>query len=103
IAEPEPTLATLKEPDAIRALLVPARTGAPAEQREAREKIRMLVFREAEAILCNDGCPVIPVYFYVHAGLIRDYVRGFRPEMMGPDVTLGLRDLWIEGRRGARE
>jgi len=103
IADPEPTLATLKEPDAIRALLVPARTGAPAEQREAREKIRMLVFREAEAILCNDDFPVIPVYFYVHAGLIRDYVRGFRPEMMGPDVTLGLRDLWIEGRRGARE
>ena len=32
-----------------------------------------------------------------------DYVKGFRPEMMGPDVTLGLRDLWVEGRQGAPE
>jgi len=103
VADPEPTLAKLKEPDPIRALLGPARTGAPSEQREARGKIRMLLFREAEALLCNDDFPVIPLYFYVHAGLIRSYVRGFTPQTMASDVTLGLRNLWIEGPRGAPE
>jgi oligopeptide transport system substrate-binding protein len=103
IADPEPTLAKLKEPDSIRALLVPARTGSPDGRREAREKLRMLLFREAEALLCNDDFPVIPLYFYVHAGLIRDYVRGFTPQMMASDVTLGLGELWTEGPRGAPE
>jgi len=63
----------------------------------------MLLFREAEALLCDDDFPVIPLYFYVHAGLIRERVGGFKKEMMASDVTLGLRDLWIEGARGSTE
>jgi oligopeptide transport system substrate-binding protein len=103
LAEPEPLLAKLKEPAPIRALLATARGGPPAEQREAREKIRMLLFREAEAILFQDDFPIIPLYFYVNAGLIRERVRGFTPQMMVSNVTLGLRDLWVEGPRGALE
>ena len=101
--ESEPLLKQLKEPDAIRALLPSAKTGSPDEQRDARERIRMLLFREAEALLVQDDFPIIPIYFYVNAGLIRERVHGFSPPMMKEDVTLGLRDLWVEGPRGAPE
>jgi len=103
LLEPEALLKQLKEPAAVRALLAPARSGSPDEQRDARERIRMLLFREAEALLVQDDFPIIPVYFYVNAGLIRERVHGFSAQMMKENATLGLRDLWVEGPRKAPE
>ena len=103
LVDPAPLLAKLKEPEPIRALLTTAASAPPAEQLAAREKIRMLLFREAEALLCQDDFPIIPLYFYVNAGLIRERVRGFTPRMMAAERGLGLRDLWVKGPRGAPE
>ena len=105
VDNPEPLLARLREPAAIRALLEPARSApTPDARRIAREKIRLLVLREAEAILVQDEFPILPVYFYVNAGLVRENVRGFYTRLEFPDGRKGwnlqevhpLRDIWID-------
>jgi oligopeptide transport system substrate-binding protein len=104
-------VARLKEPDAVRALLPAAEHGGGAEQRTARERLRMLLFREAEALLFQDDFPIIPIYFYVNAGLIRERVKGFSTQKLEGDGSLGVniedihpvRDLWVEGPRTAPE
>ncbi|HEV8548786.1 MAG TPA: peptide ABC transporter substrate-binding protein, partial [Polyangiaceae bacterium] len=101
LPDPEPLLAELKDPEPIRALLATARQAPPAEQRAARDQIRLLLFREAERLLVEDDVPIMPIYFYVDAGLIRERVHGFHQRMMVEDVTLGVRDLWVEGPREA--
>jgi len=66
----------------------------------------MLLFREAEAILVRDEFPVLPLYFYVVSGLVRQNVRGFYSTLRFDDGTTGpnlqdihpLRDIWVEGR-----
>ena len=106
VADPEPLLERLRDPQAIRRELDAARSGALPEQRAARERIRFLLFREAEAILVNEEFPIIPLFFYVDASLVRKHVRGFSMRTLGPDgkpvVNLQdrhpLQDLWVENR-----
>jgi oligopeptide transport system substrate-binding protein len=109
VEKPETYLPRLREPELVRALLEPARSATTADaQRMAREKLRLLVLREAEAILVEDEFPILPVYFYVNVGLVREYVRGFYSKLEFPDGTSGwnlqeihpLRDVWID--EGAR-
>ena len=111
VERPEPILERLKEPEAIRALLSEAR-GAPTPdaRRLAHEKIRLLIFREAEAILVQDEFPILPIYFYVNIGLLRENVRGFYSKLEFEDARSGwnvkddhpLRDIWIESKAGKR-
>jgi len=85
------------------------RAAGPAPRREALGKLRMELLREAEAILLNEGLPIVPIYFYVNSGLIAPEVRGFYLETLGPDGARGvnlqgwhpLRGVWIDpaGRR----
>ena len=111
VERPEPILEHLKEPEAIRALLPEAQSApTPDARRVAREKIRLLVFREAEAILVQDEFPILPIYFYVNAGLVRENVRGFYSKLEFEDGRSGwnvqeihpLRDIWIESPKGQR-
>jgi oligopeptide transport system substrate-binding protein len=111
VERPEPILERLKEPEAIRALLPEARGAAtPDARRLAREKIRLLVLREAEAILVQDEFPILPIYFYVNVGLLRENVRGFYSKLEFEDGRSGwnvkddhpLRDIWIESKAGKR-
>lgn len=104
VENPEPVLARLREPEPIRALIESARSApTPAARRELLEKIRMLVFREAEAILFQDEFPIIPVYFYVNSGFVRETVRGFHQKLEYEDGTTGwnlqdlhpLRSVWM--------
>jgi oligopeptide transport system substrate-binding protein len=106
IADPEPTLAMLREPDAIRQQLALERSARSSEKLAAHERIRFLLFREAEAILVTDEFPIMPMYFYVNAGLLRKHVRGFTMKSTLPDGTTvenlkdrhPLSEMWVEGR-----
>lgn len=88
LANPDPVLADLREPDAVRALIGPSSAGAPAEQRAAREKLRFLLFREAESILVTEEFPVMPLFYYVNAGMIRSHVKGFSVREQLPDGSV---------------
>jgi oligopeptide transport system substrate-binding protein len=106
IADPEPTLKQLRDPDAVRKELGAARSAEAAERLAAHERVRFLLFREAEAILVSDEFPIMPLFFYVDGGLLRKHVRGFvmRKELPDGTVVTNLQDrhplseLWVEGR-----
>ncbi|MEE2665471.1 MAG: peptide ABC transporter substrate-binding protein [Myxococcota bacterium] len=77
-------------------------------RRLALARLRMEILREAEAILLQDGLPMVPVYFYVNSGLVAPEVRGFYMETVKSDGARGvnlqnwhpLRGIWID--RAAR-
>ena len=111
VENPEPVLSRLREPEAIRALLEPARSAATTALRlEARAKIRMLLLREAEAILFQDEFPIIPVYFYVNVGFVREPVRGFHKSSSSRTarrdgtsrISIPLRNVWMAPNGGGR-
>lgn len=77
LTDPEPLLKELQLPESVRELVMQAR-GKSAEAQRAGERVRMALFREAEAILVNQEFPILPLYFYVNSGLIRQEVRGFQ-------------------------
>jgi oligopeptide transport system substrate-binding protein len=75
-------LPVLKDPAPARALLEQARTVTePAARLELANRLRMVLFREAESILVNDEFPIIPLFFYVNSGLVAPRVKGFYREV----------------------
>jgi oligopeptide transport system substrate-binding protein len=103
-AAPAPLLATLREPEAMRALLAEAaaaRGGAP--RTAALGRVRMQLFREAEALLVQEAFPILPLHFYVVSGLVAPRVGGFYGELVDDDGTRRpnlqdlhpLRGMWI--------
>jgi oligopeptide transport system substrate-binding protein len=108
--ETDSLLAKLREPEPVRALLHVVETGAPAERQKAREELRFRLLREAEAILVDDECPIVPVYFYAIGMLARPRVHGVSMQLTLADGTLlqnlqdrhPLRDMWVDGPSGAR-
>lgn len=106
IASPDPLLRDLKWPGNVRAAIDRARSATSDGARlAAYAEIRMLLFREAEAILVRDEFPILPLYFYVVSGLVRPSVRGFYSTLVFEDGTTApnlqdthpLRDVWVEG------
>lgn len=102
---PEPLLARLEQPEAVRSLL--ARRAASDDtnaRRDLLDQARMLLMREAEGILVRHEFPIMPVYFYVESGLAVPGLRGFYTELALPDGSRApnlqgihpLRDLWVE-------
>ncbi len=106
IADPDALVAAMKEPERARELLAAVRAAPDQATRvEAGARLRMHLFREAEAILVQDACPVMPIYFYVNSGLVSPRVKGFHVELEQPDGSRSanlqdihpLRGMWIEG------
>ncbi|HEX6271487.1 MAG TPA: peptide ABC transporter substrate-binding protein [Polyangiaceae bacterium] len=106
VERPEPVLARLREVEPMRALLGAARSASTPESKlEEHGKIRMQLLREAEAILFQDAFPIIPVYFYVNVGFVRQNVRGFYQKLELENGKTGwnlqdvhpLRDVWMAG------
>jgi oligopeptide transport system substrate-binding protein len=94
----------LREPDAMRALRRAARAAAPGPARlEALARVRLQLFREAEALLVQEAFPILPVYFYVVSGLVKPRVGGFHAELADDDGTRRpnlldlhpLRGMWV--------
>ena len=104
VRDPEPWMTRLREPERVRALLRSFQAATTTPERLAgRQKLRMAILREAEAILVQDEFPIMPVYFYVNSGLIRKNVRGFYTKLELPGGRSGwnfqdihpLRDIWL--------
>ncbi|HSU41669.1 MAG TPA: peptide ABC transporter substrate-binding protein [Polyangiaceae bacterium] len=107
--DPEPVLAKVREPAPLRTLLEGTQRGSPAERQHAREQLRLLLLREAEAILVDDEFPIVPVYFYVNGILKQPRVHGYSMHLLLDDGSFGpnlqdahpLRDVWVDpGRTG---
>jgi oligopeptide transport system substrate-binding protein len=111
VRDSEPWIERLKEPERVRTLLESYRGANTTTARLlARQKLRMAILREAEAILVQDEFPILPVYFYVNSGLIRKNVRGFYTKLELPQGRSGwnfqdihpLRDIYLEGEGESR-
>lgn len=109
-AERDAFLATLKErPEAERLLAAVGAAADPKARLAAVDALRLHLFREAEAILIQDGLPVIPLYFYVVTGLVHPRVEGFHARVRDVDGTMipnlqdlhPFRDVRMRGPAGA--
>lgn len=109
-AERDAFLATLKErPEAERLLAAVAAAADPKARLAAVDALRLHLFREAEAILIQDGLPVIPLYFYVVTGLVHPRVEGFHSRVRDVDGSMipnlqdlhPFRDVRMRGPAGA--
>ncbi len=102
--DPDPTLAKLREPEPIRALLAATQSGSPTDREHARERLRLLLLREAESILVEDEFPIVPIYFYVNGTLTQPRVHGYSMRVLLDDGSFGpnlqdthpLRDVWVD-------
>ncbi|HEX7670131.1 MAG TPA: ABC transporter substrate-binding protein, partial [Polyangiaceae bacterium] len=106
IEAPEPLLADLAHPEAVREAVNATRAATePAARLAALARARLLLLREAEAILVGEELPIMPLYFYVVSGLIHPNVRGFYSTLEFEDGKRSpnfqdihpLRDLFIGG------
>lgn len=103
-AAPGALLEGLREPAALRAQLLEA-AGArePGLRAAALGRVRMQLFREAEAILVQEAFPILPLHFYVVSGLVAPRVGGFYAELEDEDGSRRpnlqdlhpLRGMWI--------
>ncbi len=66
-----------------------------AARLDAMAKLRLALLAEAEGILIRDEFPIIPVYFYVIGGIVRENVGGFYQQLVGADgrTRSNLRDI----------
>ena len=81
-------LSELSEPERAKQLLE-ARQAAtdPTAKRKAGERLRMHLFREAEAILFQEAFPILPIYYYVVQSMVQPWVQGWHSELELPDGT----------------
>jgi ABC-type oligopeptide transport system substrate-binding subunit len=102
----------MKEKDRARSLVAAVKAAKDDAARvEAGGRLRMHLFREAEAILVQDEFPIMPIYFYVVSGLVRPHVREFYSTLELPDGTKApnlqdlhpFHDVWIDAEAKARE
>jgi hypothetical protein len=108
LKQPEALLRRLKAPERVRRWLADTDSADPGKRALALGKVRMELFREAEAILVQDEFPIVPIYFYVVSGLAKPHLKGFYPTLVWPDGKTApnvqdlhpLRDMWVD--RGAR-
>ena len=71
------------------------------------DQARMKLLAEAEAILVQKEFPVLPLYYYVEAGMVAPGLHGIYTELEQPDGSHvpnlrgihPLRDLWFEEAR----
>ncbi len=88
VAAPEEDLyRLLVEGENLRSLVDEARS-LPDGSREralAAGRVRMLVFKEMERLVCEIDVPIIPLYFYVTKNLVKPWVEGCHPYIRGPN------------------
>ncbi len=93
--ERESLLARFKERGRAEELLLVLDAAKDAKARlDASLAVRLHLFREAEAILFQDGFPVMPVYFYVVSGLVKPEIVGFHAQVKdGGRLIPNLQDM----------
>lgn len=96
LGDPAFLLEHAHEPEKLKSLAERIKSSADAPARlAAMAKLRLALLAEAEAILVRDEFPIIPLYFYVVAGMVKPNVGGFYPTVTGSDGSQrpNLRDL----------
>ena len=48
-----------------------------AERRRLTQRVRFLMFKEMERLICEIDCPIMCIYFYVTKNLVKPEVGGF--------------------------
>ena len=48
-----------------------------AERQKLMQKVRYLMFKEMERLICEIDCPIMCIYFYVTKNLVKPEVGGF--------------------------
>ena len=96
--DPEPVLADAREPEALReGLRRLADAGDDLKKRIVElDRLRFLLFREAEAMLIQEQFPIVPIYSYQVSGLVRGDVEGFYSRLVneaGEEIGDNLQDL----------
>ncbi len=75
-------LAGMQEQDRLRGLMQAMESAPDTPSRlKAGEKLRMHLFREAEAIMFGQEIPIIPIYYYVTSNLVHPYVKGWYADL----------------------
>jgi ABC-type oligopeptide transport system substrate-binding subunit len=97
--EQQEVLRVVRDEDHVRTALERLRTAKPAERLAAATHLRLALLREAEAVMVQEGFPVIPLYQYVTHGAIGQ-VEGFHTMLTGPD---GDRRPNVEGLHPLRD
>jgi oligopeptide transport system substrate-binding protein len=106
LTAPDFLLEHAHEPEKLRLLAQQVKSSGDAPTRlAAMTKLRLALLAEAEAILVRDEYPIIPLYFYVVAGMVKPSVGGFYPMVTGSDGSQHpnlrdlhpLRDLYMKG------
>jgi oligopeptide transport system substrate-binding protein len=93
----------LREPDRARALVEALQAAPDADARRvAGERLRLHLFREAEALLFQEAFPIIPIYFYVTQNLVQPWVEGWYSQLELPDGTRAPNFQDIHPLRGIR-
>jgi hypothetical protein len=101
-------LAQLRERVAIESLLQRRKASSDLSERRALlDRARMKLLAEAELILVQEEFPVMPLYYYVEAGMVAPGLRGIYTELEQPGGghvpnlrgIHPLRDIWFEGTR----
>lgn len=109
--KPEELISQMKEPEKARALVRSLNAASDDAARvELAGKLRMHLFREAEAILVQDEFPIMPIYFYVVSGLVKPWVHEFHTKLTLPDGSSAenlqdlhpFHDVWIDPEAQAR-
>ena len=86
LSERDELLPLLRDPAPARALIEQAlKAEQPAKRLELVNRLRMVFFREAEAILLSSEFPILPLFFYVNSGLVAPRVKGFYRQLETPD------------------
>ena len=84
-AERDSLLSGMRERASVERALAALGSAKGADRLAAGRDLRMRLLREAEAILIDDGIPVIPVYQYAFSGLAKPSVEGFYSHVAGDD------------------
>jgi oligopeptide transport system substrate-binding protein len=81
--------------EAARLLAQVEAASGPDERIQRALALRLQLFREAEAILVQEGFPILPIYFYVVTGLVSPRVEGFHTKVRDDDGSMipNLQDL----------
>jgi oligopeptide transport system substrate-binding protein len=68
-----------------------------AAAKEADPEKRFGILQKAEAILCGEDLPILPVYYYVNQGMLRPRVRGWHENVRDHHP---FQYVWIDGAAG---
>lgn len=85
LADPEFLLSRVTDRGRVEALVRRTRESEGSARLAAMAELRMRLLAEAEDIVVSREFPILPMYFYVIAGMVKPGVQGFYAKLVGAD------------------